>query len=845
MKKILTMILVSVFAAAIPADLSAKRNGNEIEVKGKVIDMAGNAMPFVTVAIMNNDGSVVAGATSADDGSYVMKLVPEAGLDRYFLYVSFVGYKDILESLEMFSSGEAVNSVLKLKDIRLEEDATVLASALVTEKRPLLEHKFDKIVMNVSELAAAQTGNAIDVLKSAPGVTIDKDGNVKLNGQSVAVWIDGRPSNMSGKDLESFLKANVGTNIEKVEIMMNPSSKYDAEGSSGVINIKTKKGFMKGLNGSLGATMGLNFSPWTSLNGNVNANIFYKTDKTNTNFVFSPSHSPNNIRANEQKIYGEDHSLLQNNDTDYKSAWTGHYIGLSNDWYISKKDILGVSLKTNISRTDNPEPGEGDIHNRSVLKYYINQGTPEQSLWSVINGTVSSFTRGQYYAANANYTHTFDESKAQELTLNADYSYNSSDSKSSQKNYYDLSQCAPEAIAGGELNDFGYDQTTDRALNLVSFKADYSQIFWKSTGRIEAGLKAAVSMTDNSFRKEMWSEAATKAASGIQTDDFFYNEQVYAAYFNISKQFSPKWSAQLGLRGEMTVVNASWEVKYPHYFKLFPTAFVTYMPSQKAILSLNYSRRLSRPKYWQMNPFKEYFNATTYNQGDPAMTPSFTNTVNLNGVFWSRFVVNLGYSNTTQYTGQQYPVWDTNTGELGLLWGNSGTFSMAYASISLSELPITRWWNITVNLNGNYNMFKANPDLESTGYSKDHTDAGFTMVGYLSTSFFLPKNFKIGADAWGMTPMTQGFSNVETMGAVNFSLIKTLWDSKGTLSLNINDPFNLSKISVFAESQGVKAYKIRQLNTTRGFTLGFNWRFGQNTAKQRRNVGKLDEESRM
>lgn len=830
-------------AAAMPAEVAAKKSGNGFDVKGKVTDTAGKAMSYVTIAIMNNDGAVVAGATSGEDGTFEMAFTREAELDRYFLYVSFVGYKEILESIASFSGEEQATGSLNLKDIRLEEDTTVLASAIVSEKRPLLEHKFDKIVMNVSELAVAQTGNAVDVLKSAPGVTIDKDGNVKLNGQSVAVWIDGRPSNMSGKDLENFLKANVGTNIEKVEIMMNPSSKYDAEGSSGVINIKTRKGFMKGLSGTLGATFGIDFTPWTCLNGNVNANIFYKTEKTNTNFVFSPSHNPNNIRANEQKIYGDGNSMLQSNDTDYKSAWTGHYVGFSNDWYISSKDILGVSLKATVSRTDNPEPGEDDIHNRSVLKYYINQGTPEQSLWAVLNGTVSSFTRGQYYAANANYTHTFDESKAQELTLNADYSYNSSDSKSSQNNYYDLSKCAPEAI--DMLNNFGYDQTTDRALNLVSFKADYSQVFWKSTGRFEAGLKAAVSMTDNAFRKELWSEAATKAASEVQSDDFFYNEQVYAAYFNISKQFSPKWSAQVGLRGEMTVVDASWDVKYPQYFKLFPTAFVTYMPSAKAILSLNYTRRLSRPKYWQMNPFKEYFNATTYNQGDPTMTPSFTNTFNFNGVFWNRLVLTLGYSHTTQYTDQQYPVWDTNTGELGLLWGNSGTFRKAFASIALSELPITKWWNITLNLNGSYNMFKADPALESTGYPKDYTDSGFTMVGYFSTSFFLPKNFKLGADAWGMTPMTQGFSNVEPMGAVNFSLIKTLWDGKGTLSLNINDPFYLAKVRVYAESQGVKAYKIRQVNTTRGFTLGFNWRFGQNTAKQRRNVGKLDEESRM
>lgn len=260
--------------------------------KGRVLDGKGNGIEFATVALVDTNGVVIAGTAAQTDGNYCLNTTVQLEKpETASLICSFVGYREFRAPLTDYIETEAADTV-SLKPIVLEEDTAVLATAVVTGKRELLEQHFDKIVMNVSELAVAQTGDALDVLRNSPGVTIDKDGNVKLNGQTVAVWIDGRPSNLSGKDLENFLKGSPGNSIDKVELMISPSAKYDAEGSGGIINLKTRKGFMKGFSGSITASGAYDFlfrKPNFRQGGeaNLGANLIYKTDKTYTLFSYT------------------------------------------------------------------------------------------------------------------------------------------------------------------------------------------------------------------------------------------------------------------------------------------------------------------------------------------------------------------------------------------------------------------------------------------------------------------------------------------------------------------------------------------------------------------------------
>ena len=272
---------MSYYAEARSSGRNYSRSGSGdkiITLKGKVIS-GSSPLEFVTVALSDSSGTVISGATTDSAGVYHIGFPSGAGDSRYLkLLFSLVGYKDkVMVFPDSGISGQGTADIVSIASldgdvavispVSMEEDARMLSEAVVSGKRPLVEHQFDRLVLNVSELAVAQTGDALDVLKSSPGVTVDKDGNVKLNGSTVSVWIDGRPSNMSGADLEAFLKGSEGSSIEKVELITNPSAKYDAEGSGGIINIKTRKAFMKGFSGTLRANYGMRFSPKTVYSG--------------------------------------------------------------------------------------------------------------------------------------------------------------------------------------------------------------------------------------------------------------------------------------------------------------------------------------------------------------------------------------------------------------------------------------------------------------------------------------------------------------------------------------------------------------------------------------------------
>ena len=253
-------------------------------LRGAVIDKSNNEpLPFATVAVMSADSTVVAGSVTIDNGEYRVD-IPVRG--QYLLSVSFIGYQTHYQSLI------ADKARIDLPTIALAPDANMLQAVQVVDKVPVVEQQMDKLVMNVSKSAFAQGSNALDLLRKAPGVSIDKDGNVLLNGQQVAVWIDGRPSHLDGKSLETLLRGTDGTGIDRIEVIANPSAKYDAEGQGGIIDIRTKHHFAQGLNGSFSFNLGgMAFNREMEgrgarsqlfLDHSISANVSLRTEKTNT-----------------------------------------------------------------------------------------------------------------------------------------------------------------------------------------------------------------------------------------------------------------------------------------------------------------------------------------------------------------------------------------------------------------------------------------------------------------------------------------------------------------------------------------------------------------------------------
>ncbi|HCV15108.1 MAG TPA: hypothetical protein DF637_02065, partial [Rikenellaceae bacterium] len=463
-KFIALILLITLVSVA-----SAKNN---VTIHGKVTEKEnGKALPFATIVIHANDNRIITGTTTGDDGSFKLNNGELTG--EYKVKVSFIGFQDTTINLVL---KEQVSNI-DLGIIQLKGMATSLGSAVVTARVPVIEQKLDKIVMNVAEAVATQGSNALDILKKAPGVSVDPSGNILLNGSAVQVWIDGRPSNFSGADLEALLSGTDGSTIDKIEIIAHPSSRYDAAGSGGIINIKTKKNFAKGINGS--ARIGYSGSPYKhyyqSADGSLVLN--YRTDKNSTSLSYSPRYNEGfNTFVTTTDMGGGN---TAESDTYLNRTTDAHSFKLSNDFFANKKNIFGFVVGGTLRETN-----DSTLY-PATSKLFQSGNLVEDSYADIKNKFGFNGL-----SANLNYTRIFKE--GQEITLNADYFYYDLGNKSNQLNTY-LND------AGQEIKDpLNFRINSSQFINIRSAKADYEQSIKKS-GKIEAGVKWAMSTTDNNL----------------------------------------------------------------------------------------------------------------------------------------------------------------------------------------------------------------------------------------------------------------------------------------------------------------------------------------------------------
>lgn len=787
------------------------------DIRGQVKDASGSNIAFATVAIYQADSTLVKGDMTLEDGSFSIASLKEG---VYRLEVSLIGYRNASMTLKVGADD------ITLPAIILEDDAQALAAATVTERVPVIEQKIDKLVMNVAEAVSAQGSSANDILRKAPGVAIDKDGNITLNGQSVAVWIDGRPSHLSGRDLSTLLSTTDGTTIDKIEIMAHPSSKYDAQGSGGIINIKTKKSFLQGLNGSVNGTVGgMHFNDdtfggfWSSQE-NGGASISYRTDKSSTSLNLSGYDV--DVKAtlfSESNLPGASQKAANINNWRYSSA----NVKLAQDWFLDKKNIVGVIFSYNPSRfmqSTDPSTCYTDTYLGGVHMYH--QTTESRSLSP--SGNLS---------ANVNYTHTFNEQKAQEITLNADYNRYTTFGTSSQTSPYEkMDPSAPDKTTDS------FTGASDRILNIYSFKADYQQVFM-GVGMLEAGAKFSSTNTDNISKYEGLMGGLDMA---LKNADFNYNENIAALYGSVAMMFSPRWSAKAGLRGEATFTKGDWRSAgkntEKNYFNVFPTLYVGYNPSRDWRYSLSYTYRIGRPRYSQLNPQVQYSDATTYNIGNPNLNPSFTHQLAFMVGIKQYFNVSLMCNYDVDMINQR--ISNPAGLEKMIRFDNLGNALMAGANISVSQLPITKWWMV------NMNVFDAFTRMKTSDGVMDSKGNFFT--GYGEFDFLFPKDWKAEIGVYGMSPFNMGYMTIDRPSWSSWAGVKkTMLENRLTLGVNVDDIFNsqATKVSSY-DSTGAKIYSISQKENGRKILFSITYTFGKSNHHQRhRNVGNVDEMSRI
>ena len=452
MKRILTVITMAILTlTAIGTAEARQQTDSRNSLAGKVSDAATSApIEFATVALILPDSTFVDGTTTDSTGKFAF-----SGLTarEYILKISFIGYKDAVIRVNP-ADGTDIGTV------SIEPDAEMLDAVVVSARRPVIEQKLDKIVMNVSDAVSTEGSNGTDLLRKAPGVTIDFDGNVKLNGSTVAVWLDGRPSNLSGKELEVLLNSTDGTTIDRIEIMAHPSSKYDAAGGGGIINIVTKKNFTQGLNGSVNLGYGGMYFDRYNQAADGSVNLSYRGKKTNTFLTYSARYDDMNMTLDSRSLYGENYDITMSSRSNLLNSSLNQMFRAGNDWYINERNILGVIVNGTFRSSGTGTYGD------NFTEHLLGE-----ELMGRLESDIDNSDCFNGISANLNYTHTFDKAKAQELTVNADYSYFDILNRSSQSDIP-----VPGLQSMIELDSNIFRQNASQKLQIWSVKADYQQV---------------------------------------------------------------------------------------------------------------------------------------------------------------------------------------------------------------------------------------------------------------------------------------------------------------------------------------------------------------------------------
>lgn len=781
---------------------------NNNKIKGKVVEQtSGKLLAFATITIQNEDNTIAGGAYTNEDGTFLLNSI-SSGLKR--ITISFIGYENYNKEIKLNNSEDLIN----LGTIELVPTSNLLQAAIVTSKVPVIEQKLDKLVMNVSEAINTQGSNGLDVIRKAPGVSVDPSGNILLNGQSVQIWIDNRPSNLSGEDLVNLLSTTDGSSIDKIEIMAHPSSKFDASGGGGIINIKTKKLFIKGLNGSAR----LSYDTWSGdkfYNGaSASINASYRSKNNNTFIVIGPRHNENFLHFNSKTVYDEN-IMESNTKADLIQNSISFRIG--NDFYLDKKNILGFVIN-GVTRGVKMES-----YGATGSTFFVNN-----LLTSRTNTDINDGKSLDNISSNINYS--FMKKQGEELTINLDYGSYSSSNNSSQVN--DLFDSSENLMTH---NEFKSDALQNIAI--YSGKIDYEKIVLKSA-KLETGLKYALSVTDNNMVREDYfnnSWIVNPQLSSI----FKYREGVSAGYATLTKQISKKIVTKIGLRAEYTDAEGDWisadSLTSKSYLNFFPNLYIGFNPNMNFRYSLSYSKRISRPNYFQLNPFRQYIDANSAVEGNPDLDPEFTH----------QFTMSIGVKRNLNITyifaysdGKiiQNPTFSVESGNKLMIWENFGKQTINGLSVSITELQLKKW--VTLNLN----MFGARIyNEDGQGYSSSN----FMTQGNANLSFYLPKGFKSEIDATFVSGLPYGYFRVLPQGQVSVSLKKSLLNNKIDLSCRLDDIFGTQRERIVINSSDVEDYSLNQKMRSTFLTFNVNYKFGQGKASRQRKVGEQEEASRV
>lgn len=778
-------------------------------ISGKVEFENGEKIPTASVLLyLENSQTLLKAIVTDSDGSFLFKAVKSG---KYIIKVSYLGYQNYTSNLINSIDGNFV-----VPTIRLTKKSEELKEVVVKKQKPMVQVLADKTVFNVENTLNATGTSGFELLRKAPGVVIDNNENLIVEGKSgVLIYIDGKQSFLAGTDLTDYLKTIQASDIEAIEIITQPSSKYDAAGNAGIVNIKLKKNKNYGTNGTISS--GFNFGRFgTSVNS----------------ISFNNRNKKNNFFGNYSNRFGRNYNFInikreQSNTLFDSKSSTVNQVNANNlkfgyDYYANSKNTFGVVVSGNFNNSFS------NGRTRTPIKE-INATTIDSILIARNDG------RNQNYNLYSNLNYRYQDTSGRTFNSDFDYGRYSSDRSVFQPNLYfnnTESQVLSESINS---------QNTPISIDILSLKSDYEQKLFK--GKFGVGFKTSLVKTDNTFDVFDF-ENGTPTFDTNRSNQFKFNENINAVYVNFNRLYK-KINFQVGLRVEntnsegnllSTQQNENDRVKR-NYTDFFPSGGVTYQVNSNNSFAFLLTTRIERPSYQSLNPFENQLDELSFQKGNPFLRPQYTTNVKFSHTYKFSLNTNISYSYITDFFAQiTEAVGDSKNFLIARNVANQEIINLGFSY----PFKLKEWWNVYMSVNAFQSKYIPTSD-SFTGITVK------TMSLYGQNNFTLPNGFNLEVSGWFSSPSVWGGTYLtKSLGSLDIAIQKQFLSKKLTTRLAFSDVLFTSPWDGRANFPNL-VIRGNGGSDSRQVRVNLSYNFGSDKIKnaQNRKTGLEDEKSRL
>jgi len=689
-----------------------------------------------------------------------------------------------------------------------------LRTVTVRARKVLVRTDADKTVLNVADDATAQGKTAYELLQQAPGVAIDPNDNIRMAGKpSVLVFIDGKPTNLSAADLTNLLRATPAASLDKVELITNPSARFDAQGGAGIINIKLRRDKSFGLTGNASGGYGQSDHYRATLATDLN----YRDKRLNLfgNAALSDNFQITNVGIN--RFLGQKAFLQRGYDTDGTRAVV-YKAGA--DYFVGTHHTIGLIVSGNA--------GQNRFGTQTTTGIF-NTSTQTRSDTNLVN-RVDNPSRNN--RTNAALIYRYADTTGLELNLDADYTRFANNALNLITSNYSGADNQP---LFSRQNRF--DANTD--ITILTLKSDLVKE-WKanSTSHASVKLETGLKHTDVQTNNDLLAFAGLPEQPDVnRTNRFFYRERVSAGYASLNRS-AGKWSVQGGLRAEYSSVRGRSTdllnrlINRPDttYLNLFPTAFVQYQATEKSQFTANYGRRIGRPNYQSLNPFIYQIDPYTSERGNPFLQPTYTHNAELSYTYNYATTLKLAVSRTNDFSTDVIRQDGLAAYQISANVGRADALNLSLST----PYQFTKWWTIYLYAGATWNRFVGDLAPVGAAQREPFDQRAFAFEGYMQQSFTLGKVWSAQVSGFWNAPTTQTIYRIGGLGALNLSVQKKVWQERGRITLAVDDLLNTMRWRQ-SGSAGNQEFAIYRKWESRRISVRFTYRFGNRDVKAARN----------